>query len=259
MDTITPIQTVYNGYRFRSRLEARWAVFFDAIGMKYEYEPEGYDLGDGVRYLPDFYLPDYNCFAEVKANEPTEAELDKMSRLVLLTEEHNDSSQVYYNYLLSAKGIFLIGTPDHKNDNQIILVKPAYKYDNLNEEIKKYFEMAIHDCNVMIFISIAKDMDRRTDFSSCINALEKNMQKRDDWDDDEIEFMINYLKHKLKENNIIQSPVRHSRHGLISIHRGILRHAHERSFRIIDEITVLGCTKARQARFEHGETPVPGK
>jgi len=48
------IETYYNGYRFRSRLEARWAVFFDTLGVKYEYEPEGFDLGDGLYYLPDF-------------------------------------------------------------------------------------------------------------------------------------------------------------------------------------------------------------
>lgn len=53
---IKPIETVYNGYRFRSRLEARWAVFFDAIGAKWEYEPEGFELADGTRYLPDFLL-----------------------------------------------------------------------------------------------------------------------------------------------------------------------------------------------------------
>lgn len=57
MADIKPIETIYNGYRFRSRLEARWAVFFDAAGIAYEYEPEGYTLRDGTRYLPDFYLP----------------------------------------------------------------------------------------------------------------------------------------------------------------------------------------------------------
>ena len=31
---IKPIETVYNGYRFRSRLEARWAVFFRAVGIE---------------------------------------------------------------------------------------------------------------------------------------------------------------------------------------------------------------------------------
>lgn len=53
---VKPIETEYNGYRFRSRLEARWAVFFDAIGAKWEYEPEGFQLKDGTRYLPDFLL-----------------------------------------------------------------------------------------------------------------------------------------------------------------------------------------------------------
>lgn len=54
--TIAPIETFYKGYRFRSRLEARWAVFFDSIGIKYEYEPEGYVLPNGSCYLPDFKL-----------------------------------------------------------------------------------------------------------------------------------------------------------------------------------------------------------
>ena len=41
---IQAIETRYNGYRFRSRLEARWAVFFDEMGIEYEYEIEGFDL-----------------------------------------------------------------------------------------------------------------------------------------------------------------------------------------------------------------------
>lgn len=60
------IETVDKGIRFRSRLEARWAVFFDAVGVKYQYEPEGYVLSDGTRYLPDFYLPDIKMWVEVK-------------------------------------------------------------------------------------------------------------------------------------------------------------------------------------------------
>lgn len=63
---IKAIETEYNGYKFRSRLEARWAVFFDAAGIKYEYEPEGFELEDGTRYLPDFYLPEIDYYVEVK-------------------------------------------------------------------------------------------------------------------------------------------------------------------------------------------------
>lgn len=63
---IKAIETEYNGYRFRSRLEARWAVFFDAAGIEYEYELEGFVLSDGTKYLPDFYLPQYHAFVEIK-------------------------------------------------------------------------------------------------------------------------------------------------------------------------------------------------
>jgi hypothetical protein len=50
------IDTFYNGNYFRSRLEARWAVFFDEIGVKYQYEPEGFKNSNGECYLPDFFL-----------------------------------------------------------------------------------------------------------------------------------------------------------------------------------------------------------
>lgn len=53
--TIKAIETRYAGCRFRSRLEARWAVFFDALEVAWEYEPEGFELPSG-RYLPDFLL-----------------------------------------------------------------------------------------------------------------------------------------------------------------------------------------------------------
>lgn len=56
MGELKAIQTEYKGYLFRSRLEARWAVFLDACGADWEYEPEGYDLGDGLYYLPDFLI-----------------------------------------------------------------------------------------------------------------------------------------------------------------------------------------------------------
>lgn len=69
MGDFKPIETIYNGYRFRSRLEARWAVFFDALGIKYEYEPEGFVLSDGTHYLPDFYLPQFDCYMEIKRKE----------------------------------------------------------------------------------------------------------------------------------------------------------------------------------------------
>ena len=94
-DTIQAIETFYDGCRFRSRLEARWAVFFNNAGIRYVYEPEGfYEFGDrGAQYLPDFYLPVYDIYAEVKGLHPGAGEevkrainviANKINRKVLL-------------------------------------------------------------------------------------------------------------------------------------------------------------------------------
>ena len=53
---IKAINTIYKNYKFRSRLEARWAVFLDELGVKYEYETEGYNLHYNGYYLPDFTI-----------------------------------------------------------------------------------------------------------------------------------------------------------------------------------------------------------
>ena len=53
---LTAIETRYAGRRFRSRREARWAILFDRLDVDWRFEPEGYDLGSNVFYLPDFEL-----------------------------------------------------------------------------------------------------------------------------------------------------------------------------------------------------------
>ena len=66
---IKAIPTRYRGYHFRSRLEARWAVFFDVLGLEYQYEPQGFEVGfDGSPYLPDFLLVKENVWVEVKGD-----------------------------------------------------------------------------------------------------------------------------------------------------------------------------------------------
>lgn len=55
---IKAIETRYAGCRFRSRLEARWAVFFDHLKIEWRYEPQGFQLPSGS-YLPDFHLPEF--------------------------------------------------------------------------------------------------------------------------------------------------------------------------------------------------------
>lgn len=76
------ISTRYKGYNFRSRLEARWAVFFDHLGIRWDYEPEGFELGNGLRYLPDFWLPDWKVWVEIKPSACDDAAREKAYRLV---------------------------------------------------------------------------------------------------------------------------------------------------------------------------------
>lgn len=81
MGTIEPIETEYKKYRFRSRLEARWAVFLDELGLSWNYELEGYELENGERYLPDFWLPQISMWAEVKGPQFTHQEIQNASLL----------------------------------------------------------------------------------------------------------------------------------------------------------------------------------
>ena len=84
-EAIQAIETIYDGYRFRSRLEARWAVFFNAAGIPYVYEPEGYKLPDGTFYLPDFYLPWFKMYIDIKPlYEDANKYVDAKNKLILL-------------------------------------------------------------------------------------------------------------------------------------------------------------------------------
>jgi hypothetical protein len=70
------LPTYYKGITFRSRLEARWAIILDELGIAWEYEPEAIVIDsrhfpdpynpETFGYLPDFYLPGYKAFMEVK-------------------------------------------------------------------------------------------------------------------------------------------------------------------------------------------------
>jgi len=75
---IKAIETEWKGYRFRSRLEARWAVFFEHMGWGWKYEHQGYEIGWSERrgWLPDFEIVipgdfglDVHCYVEVKGDK----------------------------------------------------------------------------------------------------------------------------------------------------------------------------------------------
>lgn len=91
---IKAIDTRYKGYKFRSRLEARFAVFLDALNVDWDYEIEGFDLPHTGKYLPDFFLPNGGIpehytgpmWIEVKATRPTVEEVNKLRELAVTTQ-----------------------------------------------------------------------------------------------------------------------------------------------------------------------------
>jgi hypothetical protein len=89
--TMKPIESWYKGHRFRSRLEARWAVFFDALQFRWEYEPQGYVLPNTGCYLPDFkvILPNEEIiYCEINHGEADDFDDDEVRKLRF---EHGES------------------------------------------------------------------------------------------------------------------------------------------------------------------------
>ena len=91
--TLAPIETRYAGCAFRSRLEARWAVFFDVWGLKWRYEPDTFQLPSGRLYLPDFYA-DGVGYIECKPNR--DADDGKLGELAeMLSTDHMQAFVIY--------------------------------------------------------------------------------------------------------------------------------------------------------------------
>lgn len=100
------IQTHYKGYKFRSRTEARWAVFFDSIGVDWEYEPEGFVLSDGSRYLPDFKV---TYFDQGDRNLPRTYWFEVKGDLQSITDK-----ELMKVFLFEHDLVLLVGVPSEK-------------------------------------------------------------------------------------------------------------------------------------------------
>ena len=91
MSYSVPVKQVhYDGHHFRSTQEARFACFFNELAVDYAYEPDTYEFplspespllpthpSNSVKYIPDFYLPSFDVFIEVKAKYPLPIECFK--------------------------------------------------------------------------------------------------------------------------------------------------------------------------------------
>lgn len=81
--SVPAIETTYKGYLFRSRLEARWAVFLDEAKLDWEYEIEGYKLTNGEWYLPDFWLPTFHGGVYIEVKPSSRSDVSKPRQFVM--------------------------------------------------------------------------------------------------------------------------------------------------------------------------------
>jgi hypothetical protein len=101
------LETSYAGCRFRSRLEARWAVFFDYIRAEWEYEPEGFKTRAG-NYLPDFRITvcesvNMSLWVEVKPSLTNIVRYDRRRIEAFRRELHDQSDTNYDSMIILAK------------------------------------------------------------------------------------------------------------------------------------------------------------
>ena len=218
--TIKAIETEYNGYRFRSRLEARWAVFFDSAGIRYEYEPEGFELSFG-RYLPDFYLPDYQVYVEIKP-------FDKS--VVTLVGDGNEWEKKCDAFREETGKAILLCYDDPSKD----VFKLLFAWDSTDGSAGLYEEEALfkqHDGHIYI---VARDTrESRTVHIS--ESFDTNENVITQWD-------FFYLD-KFKKYRILKDA---AANDFID---GVF------DPKLEDKLN-MAKRAARQARFEHGETPV---
>lgn len=229
-------------------MEARWAVFFDTLGVKWEYEKEGFDLGKSGWYLPDFWLPDYGFWIEIKGQEPTEKEIETSRALF---EETNDLVFIFKTIPDQGEPLSYVSCFDTW-DAEVARVFPVEKPDGYIDNMFSSPECGGHDkwgihlgCPICgesyVHIGKAQEIDGKDDY--------KAWQGRGDAV--RIEMFCE---------------MGHSWTVRLGFHKGFtyfdIEDCCERSY---DPVALLSnndtekieraYTAARSARFEHGEKP----
>lgn len=126
---IKPKPTFYNGIWYRSRLEARWACFFEFLRFDYEYEPEPFNT-----WSPDFVIHDLNCYVEIKPFGCWEDEMmnkilpySESHRILLLSDEIRiESNKFYLGKMFSQTGdlrLIDFSLPYSNGFNSIIILR----------------------------------------------------------------------------------------------------------------------------------------
>ncbi len=154
---IAPIPTKYKLITFRSRLEARWAIYLDSMSIPWEYELEGFNINNDYFYLPDFYITNFNSasfYLEVKPTIPAP------SYLVMLYK---------FQFLLNQPIYLITGSPSPENIFlwSINLIKSIPGENTIHRYFKRDFKLST---------SKAKELKSMT--KACNEKFNKTKYKR---------------------------------------------------------------------------------
>ena len=202
LNSIQPIKTIYNGIEFRSRLEAKYAVFFDQCKINWSYEFEGYKLPNGLWYLPDFILHDIedigDLFVEVKG-EMSEEDFRKIrsfslfeGRKVLVLGSLPTGSNAYdiLEKIGGKSEIALNGYNIHE-----------FSFDMINGLMDTAYPVMCKDGKFRL-INHA-DISIRVDELATYNAYKKAIQH--DFTKERKDIYTNYIKYNNKNFRMIDS------------------------------------------------------
>lgn len=240
MPEIKAIETIYKGYRFRSRLEARWAVFFDELGIKWEYEPEGFELEDGTMYLPDFYLTDIDAYIEIKSIGALKISLgdDEIS--------FDNGREEAHKYAVASRSI---------SKEHIYIIMCGDPYDVFCKSIGgngDSYMFLMCNCYGSIILQTDKDFTC-SDGRKCCDCKYK---------DDT--FMCEYPVLGFSSSSIIIAdsfdsmrfaPTKESKIDMIITGDEMFYSMGEYKTKESLVLCIRAAMKSRQSRFEHGETP----
>lgn len=171
--TIKVKPTKYKGIKFRSKIEAQWAAFFDLTGIVWEYEPERFE-----KWEPDFLIKgikpiyveikpfvnketikkyEYKCSEAIKSGFTIkDGFIDFDNYVVMLSkpigsidDDLNEGFQENpFGILYEFNGEFTFHSSIYWKDNYDYSSK-TYSWNGLigTSEIKKFFELDITDIN----------------------------------------------------------------------------------------------------------------
>lgn len=173
------IETVYRGIKFRSRLEAIWAAFFDVCEWQWEYEP----------FLMNYWKPDFVLYVEgnsylveVKPNNFTEQ--SQFQRMEVGVYRGNKIDRYQYSLLLLRGGPSLgrmLGVCKRLvyDDEPYLIELPEYDFWAMIEYLNR------------MDIDVEEDIERRLQFEQqsvhmyyeewmpcCVTPLEDDLEVR---------------------------------------------------------------------------------